>query len=297
MLDVAWVENYVLPQKHNEYGAGAILGSNIANASGYDGSTQTVAVADTGLSDGTPAGAHPDLAGRVQAIYNWPGQTNTCFQTIIDDGTQDVDSGHGTHTALSVLGDGGANGEGKGTAPAATLVFQATENYALISKSCQRVGGWPAEGYFLTGLPDDLRTMYQQAYNGGARIHSNSWGSAQAGAYTTDSANTDSFIWTNPDMTITFSAGNEGADANADGVVDNGSTGSPGTAKNVITVGASEGDRQEEYACDASLTYTSHDAYQPGENLRQYGWEQFPWYGRPALGFYGRAVGERCDRW
>jgi serine protease AprX len=231
VLDVAWVENYVLPEKHNEYGAGVILGANTANTSGYDGSSQIVAVADTGLGNGTAAGAHPDIpASRIVSIYNWPGQTNICFRTIIDDGPQDVDSGHGTHTSVSVLGDGGANGEGRGTAPAASLVFQATENYALISNYCQVFGGWQAEGYFLTGLPDDLRQLFQQAYDAGARIHSNSWGSALAGDYTLDSANTDDFVWGNPDMAITFSAGNEGWDANADGVVDSDSIGSPATA-------------------------------------------------------------------
>ena len=102
--------------------------------------------------------------------------------------------------------------ERRDTAPAASLVFQATENFAVISNYCQMFGGWPSSGYFLTGLPDDLRQMYQQAYSVGARIHSNSWGAALAGEYTTDSANTDDFVWDNPDMAITFSAGNEGVD-------------------------------------------------------------------------------------
>ncbi len=89
-----------------------------------------------------------------------------------------------------------------------------------VTSLCQVLGGYPPNGYFLTGLPSDLRNLYQQAYTAGARIHSNSWGSAAAGDYTLDSANTDSFVWTNRDMTITFSAGNEGADANNNGMVD-----------------------------------------------------------------------------
>ena len=257
ILDVAWVENYVLPVKLNEYGAGVILGANIANVN-YDGSTQIAAVADTGLGGGTDDTAHVDIPSeRIVSIYNWPGAASGCFQTISDDGAIDVDSGHGTHTATSVLGDGGASGEGKGTAPAASLVFQATENWATTKRQCQRSGGWPAEGYFLTGLPDDLRLMYQQAYNDGARIHSNSWGSSLAGEYTVDSANTDDFIWTNPDMSITFSAGNAGIDANANGVVDNDSIGSPATAKNVITIGASENARPDDFPCDSGLTYVN----------------------------------------
>ena len=37
-----------------------------------------------------------------------------------------------------------------------------------------------------------------------------------------------------------FASGNDGADMNADGVIDEGTVGSPGTAKNVLTVGASK---------------------------------------------------------
>lgn len=270
--DVAWITDFVLNEKHNEYGAGVILGANTANSKGFDGSTQTAAVADTGLGDGTANGGHPDIpAGRIQAIYNRSGSAGGCFTSIVDDGPQDVDSGHGTHVAGSVLSDGGANGEGKGTAPAARLVFQAIENWANVSFLCQILGGYPAAGYFLTGIPDDLRQLFQQAYDGGARVHANSWGAAVAGDYTADSAYADEFVWTRPDMTITFSAGNSGDDANNDGVVDNDSLGSPATAKNVITIGASENDRQGNYNCDGSLSYTSSDPYQQGQTCGSMG--------------------------
>jgi len=285
VLDVAWVENFLLPEKHNQYGAGAIMGANTANASGYDGSTQTVAIADTGLGDGTKTGAHPDIpSSRVKAVYNWPGTTDSCFQTIVDDGAQDVDSGHGTHVAGSVLSDGDANGADKGTAPAAKLVFQATENWVRTSSLCKNFYGYN-DDYYLTGLPADLRSLFQQAYDAGARIHANSWGSAAAGDYTANSANSDDFIWSHRDMTITFSAGNEGIDANADGVIDNDSTGSPATAKNVITIGASENDRQGHYECDSSTSYTSRDTtYQSGQTCASMGFNNF-------LGTYGQRWG------
>ena len=127
------------------------------------------------------------------------------------------------------------------------------------------------DGYYLTGIPSDLRTLFQQAYDAGARIHSNSWGSAVAGDYTVDSANADSFIWSHPDMLVSFSAGNEGIDANADGVIDNDSTGSPATAKNVLTVGASENDRQGNWQCDAGLAYTSCAAQGGQDIIATYG--------------------------
>jgi hypothetical protein len=285
VLDVAWIEPFVLPEKHNEYGAGGIVGTTAANANGYDGSTQIAAVADTGLGGGTAATAHPDIpAGRIVNIFNWPGAAGGCFQTVTNDGAIDVDSGHGTHTTASVLSDGGPGGEGKGGAPAADLVFQAIENWATITSFCQVVGGYPPNGYFLTGLPADLRNLYQQAYNAGARVHSNSWGAAVAGDYTLNSANTDSFIWTNRDMTITFSAGNSGVDANGNGVVDNDSLGAPATAKNVITVGASENDRADDWPCDTGLTYTSTDAYQSGETCASMG-------GVNLLGTWGERYG------
>ncbi|MFL7869049.1 MAG: S8 family serine peptidase [Anaerolineales bacterium] len=283
--DVASISNYYLNEPFSKSNAPlmndaarGVIGADVANGRGYDGSSQIAAVADTGLGGGTPSTAHPDIpASRIVAIYNWPGSSGGCFQSVTNDGSIDVDSGHGTHTASSVLSDGGPGGIGEGIAPAARLVFQSTENWARIKNYCQLFGGWPPNGYFLTGLPDDLRNMYQQAYNAGARIHSNSWGAAVAGEYTIDSVNTDSFVWTNRDMVVTFSAGNEGVDANADGVVDANSTGAPGTSKNVITVGASEGARSDNYPCDTSLTYnspSSNDIYQDGQSCNSMGGDQ-----------------------
>lgn len=261
--DVASIENYYIYQTFSTDSAPAgndvgrdIIGATAALARGYDGSTQIVAVADTGLGGGTTATAHRDIpSSRVVAVYNWPGTAGGCFQTITNDGAIDVDSGHGTHTAGSILSGGSPSGIGKGTAPGARLVFQATENWVKVSNLCKSLYGY-TDGYYLTGLPSDLTTLFQQAYTAGARVHSNSWGSAQAGKYTVDSANADKFIWNNRDMVITFSAGNEGIDSNGDGIIDNDSMGAPATAKNVITIGASENQRPDNYPCDTSLTYT-----------------------------------------
>ena len=138
---------------------------------------------------------------------DYPSANNSSCWTAINDGAGDVDSGHGTHTAVSVLGAGDVGGEGQGTAPAAGLLMQTVEDYLDFKRRCASIY---ADGYYLTGIPLDLRVLYQNAYDAGARIHSNSWGSAVAGDYTTDSANTDDFVWDHPDMLITYSAGNEG---------------------------------------------------------------------------------------
>jgi len=271
VLDVAWIENFQFRKTNNEYGAGVIMGANTAHANGYDGSTQIVAVADSGLGDGTPEGAHRDIPPeRIVAIHDWPGEDSFCWDAI-NDGPQDVDSGHGTHTTGSVLSDGASAdeehvfvGEGKGAAPAARLVFQAVEDYLDFTPLCEWFYGYE-DGYYLVGLPDDLRDLFQQAYDDGARIHSNSWGSDAKGEYTEDAANTDDFMWNHPDMLITTSAGNAGTDSNSDGIIDEDSMGSPATAKNILSVGASEHDRQGHYECDESLDYTDCAA-QGGQN-------------------------------
>jgi hypothetical protein len=271
VLDVAEIEAFVLRKKNNEFGGGNIIGAGAANSHGFDGSTQTVAVADTGFGNGTVSNGFFDVpSSRVTNIYNWSGAAGGCFSSVINDGAVDVDSGHGTHTATSVLGSGNASGVGRGTAPAAHLVFQAIENWANITAFCKSFYGYP-DGYYLAGLPSDLHQLFQQAYTAGARVHSNSWGTDAAGAYTTDSANTDDFIWNHGDMTITFSAGNAGIDANGDGVIDAGSIGAPATSKNVISVGASENDRQGHYECDAGLRYTNCSAQSGFNTIFTYG--------------------------
>jgi hypothetical protein len=210
------------------------------------------------LGNGVATDAHVDLNGRVAAIFNWPGANTNCY-SVTNDGAVDVDSGHGTHVALSAVGNGTV---GRGTAPGAQLIFQAVENWAQMKGLCSIL--YPS-GYYLVGIPSDIRQLFQQAYNAGARIHSNSWGSDAMGAYTLDSVNADSFVGANRDLTITFSAGNSGIDANGDGIIDFDSIGSPATAKNVITVGASENDRLDDWACDAGLSYTTC-ASQGGKN-------------------------------
>ena len=180
---------------------------------------------------------------------------DNCIASIVDDGTQDVESGHGTHVAVSAVGAGlaGPNGVGRGVAPDAELVFQAVENYVIVKSTCK--SETLDDGYRLIGLPQDVGQLYLQAYHAGARIHNNSWGASAAGAYTARSARTDAFLHQVSDMTIVFSAGNSGVDRNGDGIVDNGSIGAPGTAKNVITVGASENARADGFPCDTTLPY------------------------------------------
>jgi hypothetical protein len=195
----------------------------VVNGTPYLGDGQVVAVADTGFDRGSPANAHPAFTGRVAKLYAL-GRTSP-------DKTDDP-HGHGTHVAGSVLGDGNSASMGgaiQGTAPRATLVLQ-----SLLDPS----GG-------LGGIPADLHDLFEPPYDDdGARVHTNSWGATQPGlAYDASAQELDDVVWNRPDLVICFAAGNDGTDANGNGVIDPGSVGSQSAAKNCITVGASESNR------------------------------------------------------
>jgi subtilisin-like proprotein convertase family protein len=93
-------------------------------------------------------------------------------------------------------------------------------------------------------LNPTFNNLESSAYQNGMRISSNSWGAAVGGAYNPDSQNYDALVRDaqpagstfptagNQEYTIVFSAGNSGSGGNT--------IGSPGTGKNIITVGAAE---------------------------------------------------------
>lgn len=181
---------------------------------GLSGAGEIIGHCDTGLDTGNLSTLHPDFTGRVVKTY------------ALGRSTWSDNVGHGTHTAGSLLGDGSAStGEYRGVAYGAMLVHQSV-----------------ADSYGqLTGIPTNLYTLFTPPYNDGARIHSDSWGSsANLSGYTADSRVVDQFAWDRKDMLIVFSAGNESVDGDYDGMSDWMKITPPGTAKNVLTVGASE---------------------------------------------------------
>lgn len=229
--EVASMEEYVPPKLHNDV-ARALLGidppasSNPGTGMLQTGADEIVGVADTGLDD-----SHPDFQGRIVGIValGRPGDASDPH-------------GHGTHVAGSILGDGMASdGIIRGTAPKAKLFFQ-----SLLDSG----GG-------LGGLPLNLGDLFEEAYQAGARIHNNSWGSATQSMYTINSIEVDEFVAERRDMLVVISAGNEGRAAaclhSQPGCVDWLSIGSPGSSKNALTVGASRTSRAS--GGYAALTY------------------------------------------
>ncbi len=232
-------------QLFNDKASGIVKSSTLWQ-NGLDGNGEVVAVADTGLDTGkTDSSMHPDFQGQIKQIY-----------TLGRQGDASDTNGHGTHVAGSIAGNGAASsGQYKGMAYKSKLVFQSV----LDSQ-----GG-------LGGLPNDLNQLFNQAYQAGARIHSNSWGSDANGAYDDASRQVDQFIWTHPDMAIVIAAGNSGMDQNTKQTKYQ-SIATPGTAKNAITVGASEnnrpdlgqyGDNINQIAAFSSRGYTADNRVKP----------------------------------
>ncbi|HVR75320.1 MAG TPA: S8 family serine peptidase [Planctomycetota bacterium] len=177
---------------------------------------------EQGIADGPPGTAHADILERITRIDN-----------ATSDREGDCRSGHGSLNAGLIAGNA-ASGlrdaagflAGQGVSPGAKVF--ATKIFNNL-------------GRFETGTRS-FTDLVQVAAGVGATISSNSWGSSVFGEYDALAAEFDALSRDahadsgDQAMTFIFAAGNEGDD------VPQGepSIGSPGTAKNVISVGASE---------------------------------------------------------
>lgn len=221
-----------------------------ASGLGLSGDGEVIAVCDTGLDTANPQAIHPDFAGRILSISSYPITPDLSpfiHNPRGDDGAEDLDSGHGTHVAGSVLGNGsasvgldGVDTPIRGLAHRARLVFQAIEQEMQWKdpRHTQLYGR-----YLLTGIPADISDLFTEAYDLGARIHSNSWGGGDPGAYDAQCEQLDRFVWEHKDFCVLFAVGNDGTDRDGDGEINPMSVTSPATAKNCISVGACENQR------------------------------------------------------
>ena len=207
---------------------------------GIYGEGQTVAVLDTGIdadmcwfrdpARGLPptncaGGTTVDNAQRkvIAVDFLWSNECSGGI-TASEWDTQD----HGSHVAGTVAGDNFANlllhDAADGMAPGAKLVIQ-DAGYQV-----DNCGDLPGIGCPVV----DLNPIFQQAYNQGARIHTNSWGdnenSTVQNNYSSGSQDVDEFMWNHKDFLIFFAAGNSGPGT--------GTVGSPSTAKSGVAVGA-----------------------------------------------------------
>ena len=187
---------------HNSVAAGYIGLNAIQNGANFtlNGSGETIAITDTGLDRD-----HPDLnQTRIAGVFTNFG---------LDPSFADSNSGHGTHVAITVLGDGSGDSNSIGIAPEANLVMYALEH--------------DPTGVF--GRQGSIYDLLVDAEQRTARISVNAWGANGGfGEYTSDSRSVDTYVSDNGDLVPLFSVGDQGA---------NGDVAPPSTAKNVISVG------------------------------------------------------------
>ncbi len=168
-----------------------------------DGSGEMIAIADTGLDRD-----HPDISGRVAAVYTQYG---------LDTSPADSNGGHGTHVTLTAIGDGSGDSSTRGIAPAASVTMYALEH--------------DPTGVF--GRQGSIYDLLADAKQKTARIAINAWGlNGNFGEYTADSRSVDQFVKDERTVLPIFSVGDwDGSGAS--------SVTAPATAKNVLSVGVS----------------------------------------------------------
>ncbi len=252
--DVVVVESYVSPTKlderQNMIVAGNITGNGPTpgdyfsllstwgfNQAQFTTSNFGVDVSDSGIDNATTTPNHFGLrlagaiGGTSRVVYNRLEGTANVGSTL-----QGCD-GHGNLNAHII---GGHTGSRTAAPHADAQGFR----YGLgVNPFINRIGSsviFDPSTFTNPNLPN----LQSRAYNDQMRLSSNSWGSAANGAYTTTSQTFDALTRDaqptgstfanagNQQMVVLFAAGNSGPGVDT--------MGAPGTAKNVITVGASE---------------------------------------------------------
>ena len=208
--DVRWAERHVRPKLLNNVAVqpGRLNVTPVRDVQGLTGSGQIITISDSGLDTGNPATVMADFANRIAFL----GTVEGCLSYD--------SSGHGTHVAGSLAGDGSlSGGEFKGVASGARLnVWQCFVSDRYL--------------YF----PDNDDLFQPDPVQAPSYIHSGSWGGGVASEYDADCVDKDDWMWSHPETLAVFAAGNDGRTA---------SVLSPAGAKNVVAVGATESLRAE----------------------------------------------------
>jgi hypothetical protein len=234
---------------------------------GIHGEGQVVGVIDTGLdadscyfrdtAQGLPP--HNDCNGGtvINASERKTLAVDFLWQSECNGGIGNTEwdtQNHGTHVSGTAVGDNFANpivhDPGDGMAPGAKLVMQ---DAGYLKDNC---GDLPGIGCPIV----DLNPVFQQAYTQGVRLHTNSYGDNENGQvqnnYTVTSQDVDEFMWNHKDFQIFYAAGNSGPGT--------GTVGSPSTAKDDLSVGATlRGTSAEFMAGFSSCGPTDDNRFKP----------------------------------
>ncbi|WP_320170521.1 S8 family serine peptidase [Maridesulfovibrio sp.] len=233
---VKWVEKAPEHRSDNNIAAGIMEVRSVQSkdlpSSGLRlfGKGQIVGICDSGLDSGDPGSMHDDFS-------DGSGGTRIISCTAFEGAETKDYTGHGTHVAGAVAGNGLMSGSTPSTGSFPDTCYA---GIAPQAKLFIQSAGYEGGNGRLVGIPSDLNDLFQPAYDAGARIHTDSWGTTGPGDYSSESLNTDQFMWAKKDFLVLFAAGNGGYDKDMDGVTDPYCIDSPATAKNCLSVGASE---------------------------------------------------------
>lgn len=234
---VHWIEPHI-PETVDNLFTSRVLQSEHMNVTaiwdrGLRGEGEVVGAADTGIDYDHCFFWDPSQGAPTRTVRTSQRKI-IGYDPIVDFG--DYANGHGTHVVGTMVA------EAQSTNAAHQQYASQFNGIAFRAKIAFSDVG--AGGGSLS-LPSDMTaTMFPWAYNAGVRIHSNSWGSS-TNTYTSRSQDMDRFSHLNPDFLIFKSAGNSGPGL--------GTITSPGSAKNLISVGAtlSDADAWRFYCCSA----------------------------------------------
>lgn len=220
---VAWIEPAYDEGSSDNANSSAITQAGTTgvwpvNAAGVNGSSQKASVCDTGTNTDTVGLASSPLAlikmthemhddasspvlqynaHRTAAPLPLTHRKIDLYYSPLENGVNAGDSddsdGHGTHTSGTIAGDKlvyGARDGNDGVAYGAKLLI------------CDITIGFSFQ------VLNNYSNYWKPAYDRGARVNSNSWGSAHTSSYTEKARQHDAYVWEKRDFTIARSIGN-----------------------------------------------------------------------------------------
>uniref|UniRef100_A0A7S2JW00 subtilisin n=1 Tax=Leptocylindrus danicus TaxID=163516 RepID=A0A7S2JW00_9STRA len=201
------------------------------------GAGQIIQVSDSGL-DTNHCSFWDSSPGEKRDGTHQPNRRKVIkYEDYKDDG--DYSNGHGTHVVGSIIGHKAKDGVNESSGFIDGMAKDAKVSFFDIGlgTACCYVPG--------------QTTLFSGGYSAGSKFHSASWG-AQTSTYNSNSRGFDNFAYNNKDFLPFVAAGNSGS-GNALGTV-----GAPATAKNIISVGASESDGRDLYGGSDGLNYLAY---------------------------------------
>jgi hypothetical protein len=221
---------------HNQYATVIIQDGTLSDSGkpiydqGLTGAGQIVGVGDSGLDVRSCFFREASSTFPVDNQNNlYPNAEKVVQYVAFADNMEGEASGHGTHVAGTVAGFGGG-ATGSTVISGSQIAMDAYRGVAYNAKIAFYDMG--LAGSTSLSVPGDLYDDFLgMAYDVGARLHTNSWGT-DINAYDSTARDMDRYSYDHQDFLVLVAAGNTGS-------LGFRTIGTPATGKNVLAVGAS----------------------------------------------------------